>query len=62
MTRQCCVCKRVEFGGQWLQPLLQIRDLIMIQNLQDHGRILTMSRKITHGYCPPCYEKVMETV
>ena len=35
---QCCMCKRVRVGDEWLSPVNRI----------------TLDDKISHGYCPTC--------
>lgn len=46
MIRQCCVCKKVYEGGQWVVP--------RPEHLEEED--------ITHGYCEACYEDFMRAV
>lgn len=46
MIRQCCVCKRIYEGGQWVMP--------RPEHLAEED--------ITHGYCEECYEDFMKAV
>ena len=49
MITQCCVCRKVEHEGQWLDP---IYDLLMNPDLF----------RFSHDYCPECHKIVIEKI
>ena len=44
MTKICCVCQRVEQGNYW-------------KNEEDYE--FASNERVTHGYCPLCFDVVM---